>query len=79
MNSAGTEKPGEPYDNETDNYNQEHYQLFFNHAFTDYLTFNTGLFIIKGEGYYEQYKAAVSLLVKGRFMLTLLYACSNKI
>ena len=56
FNSAGTDKPGEPYDNETDNYNQEHYQLFFNHAFTDHLTFNTGLFLVQGKGYYEQYK-----------------------
>jgi iron complex outermembrane receptor protein len=56
-NSSGTEKPGDPYDNETDNYQQDHYQLFFNHSFNDYLSFNTGLFLIKGNGYYEQYKA----------------------
>jgi len=30
FNSAGTEKPGTPYDNETDNYTQTHYQLFYN-------------------------------------------------
>ncbi|MEJ7911831.1 MAG: TonB-dependent receptor, partial [Chitinophagaceae bacterium] len=30
MNSAGTERPGSPYENETDNYTQTHYQLFFN-------------------------------------------------
>ncbi len=34
FNPAGTEKPGTPYDNETDNYQQTHYQLFFNHQFT---------------------------------------------
>ena len=28
-NSSGTEKPGAPYANETDNYIQTHYQLFF--------------------------------------------------
>jgi len=56
-NSVGTEKPGEPYNNETDNYQQDHYQLFFNHSFSDYLSFNTGLFLINGKGYYEQYKA----------------------
>ncbi len=28
-NSMGTEKPGTPYNNETDNYIQTHYQLFF--------------------------------------------------
>ena len=29
-NELGTEKPGVPYDNQTDNYIQSHYQLFFN-------------------------------------------------
>ncbi len=56
-NSAGTEKQGEPYDNETDNYRQDHYQLFFDHQFSDNLIFNTALFLVKGKGYYEQYKA----------------------
>ncbi|HEX8332146.1 MAG TPA: TonB-dependent receptor, partial [Segetibacter sp.] len=50
-NSAGTEKPGEPYNNETDNYQQDHYQLFFNHSFNNNLTFNTTLFLTKGNGY----------------------------
>ena len=56
-NSSGTEKPGEPYDNETDNYQQDHYQLFFNHSFKPKLSFNTALFLTRGKGYYEQYKA----------------------
>ena len=57
INYAGTERPGEPYDNETDNYKQDHYQLFFNQQLTNHLKFSTGLFYIKGKGYYEQYKA----------------------
>ncbi len=57
VNYAGTEKPGEPYDNETDNFKQDHYQLFFNQAINNRLHFNTALFLTKGEGYYEQYKA----------------------
>ena len=57
VNSAGTERPGEPYDNETDNYKQTHYQLFYNQQLSPQLTFNTGLFYVKGQGYYEQYKA----------------------
>ena len=56
-NSAGTSRPGEPYENETDNYKQDHYQLFFTQNFSPRLIFNTGLFYIKGKGYYEQYKA----------------------
>lgn len=57
-NYTGTEKPGEPYDNETDNYTQDHYQVFLTQRLAKNLTFNTGLFYIKGSGYYEQYKAA---------------------
>ena len=57
FNPAGTEKPGEPYDNETDNYRQDHYQLFFNHQQNENLSFNTALFLTRGRGYYEQYKA----------------------
>lgn len=57
VNSAGTEKPGSPYENETDNYTQHHYQLFFDHKISSKLLFNTGLFYVKGKGYYEQYKA----------------------
>ena len=56
-NSSGTEKPGEPYNNEIDDYHQDHYQLFFNHQFTNYLSFNTAIFLTKGKGFYEQYKA----------------------
>ncbi|HET9277307.1 MAG TPA: TonB-dependent receptor, partial [Flavitalea sp.] len=57
INYAGMEKPGEPYEDETDNYRQDHYQLFVNHQLNDKLTFNTALFLTQGKGYYEQYKA----------------------
>lgn len=57
INYAGTEKPGEPYDNETDNYTQTHYQFFFSQLLNKKISFNTALFLTKGKGYYEQYKA----------------------
>lgn len=57
-NSAGTEKPGTPYDNETDNFQQDHYQLFYNQGVNSHLSFNTALFLTRGKGYYEQYKAS---------------------
>lgn len=56
-NSAGTEKPGDPYHNETDNYIQTHYQLFYNHQFSKVLTGSIATFLTRGKGYYEQYKA----------------------
>lgn len=58
FNSAGTEKPGdEPYNNETDNYVQTHYQLFYNLKLNKKWNFNAAAFATTGEGYYEQYKA----------------------
>ena len=57
-NPAGTEKPGTPYENETDNYWQTHYQLFYNHKINAQWAFNTAVFFTKGYGYYEEYRAA---------------------
>ncbi|MEO7444085.1 MAG: TonB-dependent receptor plug domain-containing protein [Ferruginibacter sp.] len=56
-NAAGTEAPGEPYSDETDNYTQHHYQLFYNHAFSNQWKAVIAPFYIRGKGYYEQYKA----------------------
>jgi iron complex outermembrane receptor protein len=44
------------YPNQTDNYQQDHYQLFFNHQFTNDWSVNTALYLSKGKGYYEEYK-----------------------
>lgn len=60
-NSAGTEKPGTPYANETDNYTQTHYQLFYNHQFNSFWKANLAAFLTTGSGYYEQYKAGETL------------------
>lgn len=61
FNSAGTEKPGQPYVNETDNYKQRHYQFFYNHKFNKFWKANAALFLTTGKGYYEQYKAGETL------------------
>jgi iron complex outermembrane receptor protein len=57
INYAGTEKPGKPYENETDNYLQDHYQLFVNQKLGEKLDFSTAVFLTTGNGYYEQYRA----------------------
>ena len=59
-NPSGTERPGGPYDNETDNYTQTHYQLFYNRKFNPYWKGNIAVFLTRGKGYYEQYKAQES-------------------
>ncbi len=57
INYAGMEKTGSPYSNETDNYSQTHYQLFFNQELSKKISFNAAAFLTRGKGYYEQYKA----------------------
>ncbi|GAA4280573.1 TonB-dependent receptor [Gaetbulibacter aestuarii] len=44
------------YDNETDNYWQDHYQLHWNQRFNNFWSTNLGLNYTKGKGYFEQYK-----------------------
>lgn len=47
------------YDDETDNYKQTHYHLFYTHLFKGHLSLNTGLHLTKGKGYYEEQKSGV--------------------
>ncbi len=56
-NSVGTEKEGEPYDKEVDNYRQNHYQLHYNRSLSDRLDLTVSGHYTRGRGYYEQYKA----------------------
>lgn len=43
------------YDNETDNYRQNHYQLLWNQRFSDNWKMETTLHYTKGKGWYENY------------------------
>ncbi|WP_299156964.1 TonB-dependent receptor [uncultured Tenacibaculum sp.] len=45
------------YDNETDNYQQDHYQLHWNERINNNWSTNIGLNYTRGKGYFEQYKA----------------------
>jgi iron complex outermembrane receptor protein len=45
------------YENETDNYQQDHYQMLFSQKFGNYIHLNAALHFTHGEGFYEQYKA----------------------
>jgi len=59
-NSAGeyTDEFGDTryYDNETDNYNQDHYQLHWSESISDKWSTNLALHYTKGKGYFENYK-----------------------
>lgn len=60
FNSAGifTDESGQTrfYDNETDNYQQDHYQLHWNEKLTEKCSTNLAFHYTKGKGFYENYK-----------------------
>lgn len=64
-NSAGefTDEAGNTryYENETDNYQQDHYQLHWSESFSDKWSTNLALHYTKGQGYYENYKEDADL------------------
>ncbi|MDR0428405.1 MAG: TonB-dependent receptor [Dysgonamonadaceae bacterium] len=55
----GDDENGNPlyYDNQTDNYNQTHYQLSLLRILNPDLNFNVSLHYTRGLGYYEEYKS----------------------
>lgn len=57
-NSAGTDSgtKNPPYENETDNYQQDYYQLFITQNFGKHWNLNIAGHYTRGKGYYEQYK-----------------------
>ncbi len=44
------------YKNQTDNYQQDYYQLHYSLALTNHFNLNAALHYTKGKGYYEEYK-----------------------
>ena len=49
------------YENEVDNYNQNHYQFFFDHSFSKYVQWNSAAYLTTGMGYFEQFKGNETL------------------
>jgi len=59
-NELGLRSDGSYYNNQTDNYGQEYYQLFADHKFSKYITGHIGTFLTRGKGYYQEYKMGES-------------------
>lgn len=55
-NELGIKEDGTYYDDQTDNYQQDFYQLFFNHRFSERWSVNAALFLTRGRGYYNEYR-----------------------
>jgi iron complex outermembrane receptor protein len=53
------------YNNESDNYFQNHYQLLYSFRINESLNFNAALHYTTGEGYYEEYKQDDALSAYG--------------
>lgn len=64
-NELGLKDDGTYYNNQTDNYQQDFYQLFFNHKFNAALKLNAGLFLTRGRGYYNEYRLGESYATYG--------------
>ncbi len=60
FNSAGTERPGEPHDNEVDDYRQSHYQVLFNSQLNRNWDLSLAGNYTSGEGFFELYKGGAS-------------------
>ncbi len=60
-NPAGMEKPNSPYGNQTDNYQQDHYQVHYSYQLNENWNANASLHYTYGRGYYEEYKADQAL------------------
>lgn len=55
-NELGLMSDGTYYPNQTDNYGQDYYQLFFTHQLSSPWILSSTLFYTRGKGYYEEYK-----------------------
>lgn len=59
-NELGQRSDGTWYENQTDNYGQDYYQLFFDHRLDEHWSLGSTLFYTKGKGYYEEYRTGQS-------------------
>lgn len=64
-NELGLKSDGTFYNDQTDNYVQNHYQLFWNQKLLPNLNLNIGSFLSRGYGYYQEYKNAVNYVDYG--------------
>jgi iron complex outermembrane receptor protein len=56
FNGLGLQKDGAYYNDQTDNYQQDYYQLFLDHKFDENWSAHAGLFLTRGKGFYNEYR-----------------------
>lgn len=65
-NELGLKADGSYYDDQTDNYQQDYYQLFFDHAWNPVWQAQAALFLTRGKGYYNEYRLGEAYTDYGR-------------
>ncbi len=65
FNGLGLKADGTYYDDQTDNYQQDYYQLFFDHKINTNWNAHIGLFMTRGKGFYNEYKLGEKLSAYG--------------
>jgi iron complex outermembrane receptor protein len=65
FNGLGLMADGNYYNDQTDNYQQDYYQLFFDHSFNSNWAAHVGLFLTRGKGFYNEYRLDESLSAYG--------------
>jgi iron complex outermembrane receptor protein len=55
-NPCGLKSDGSFHENQVDDYTQTHYQLHFNHAFSDQWNLNAALHYTRGYGFFEEWR-----------------------
>ena len=63
------------YDNETDNYQQDHYQFHFNHEVSKNSNLHLAFHYTYGRGYYEQFREYDNFLNYYNVLYRLAYNC----
>ena len=56
FNGLGLKEDGSYYANQTDNYQQNYYQAFYDKTLVNNASIHAGVFLTTGKGYYEEYK-----------------------
>lgn len=68
-NELGVKADGSYYDDQTDNYQQDYYQLFFDHTWNSAWQAQAALFLTRGKGFYNEYRLGQAYTDYGRLPL----------
>ena len=71
FNTAGTDRPGEPHENEVDDYTQSHYQLLYSRELADNFDLSLAGHYTRGFGFFENYEGGADFAEFGLEEITI--------